>query len=413
MPSALVSHNGRVTDTETDDAGRAEPAPAQEQRDPALDRLGEVTTTTLVHRGARGTQPWWQQAVVYQVLGTADLDALAAMSAAMSHVARLGANALLIRVPGVSPDDPHAREVVDDFLRRAHQRGIRVMASFMGTDDGGKDRDGWHLARAAAWVAHGVDGVDLGVSLAAGAHDHAGIDLGALHALVADADAVLTGAVTAREPEALAEHLHEDWLHVTRDDRLAVTPWASAQLRAAISDSYLQRDAVGAPAGWTLTDLARGSAATWGLDAEAAGRRRRAATLLMAALPGTAYVPQGEAVGIAARSDDPAGTIAEVARLADEQRGVPGSTFERYRQALRLRRELALGTGPLAWVDDAPGPETLAFLNREVLVLTNLSERDVLVPVAREILHASDELLGPREGVVNLPPDTTVWISLA
>jgi len=411
VPSALVSHNGRVTDTDTDDEGRAQLAPA-EGRDRALDRLGEVTTTTLVHRGARGSQPWWQQAVVYQVLGTADLDALAAMSAGMSHVARLGANALLIRVPGVSPDDPAARDTVDDFLRRAHQRGIRVMVSFMGTDDGGADRDGWHFARAEAWVAHGVDGVDLGVSLGS-THDHAGIDLGALHALVADADAVLTGGVTARDPEALNEHLHEDWLHVTRDDRLAVTPWAAAPLRATISDSYLQRDAVGAPAGWTLTDLARGAAPSWGLDDEAAGRRRRAATLLMAALPGTTYVPQGEAVGLAPRPDDPAGTIAQVARLADEQRGVPGSAFERYRQALRLRRELALGTGPLAWVDDAPGPETLAFLNREVLVLTNLSERDVLVPVEREILHASDELLGARDGVVNLPPDTTVWISLA
>ncbi|WP_345037447.1 hypothetical protein [Georgenia daeguensis] len=402
-----------MTDTHMDDAGMGELAPAEEQRERALDRLGEVTTTTLVHRGARGSQPWWQQAVVYQVLGTADLDALAAMSAGVSHVARLGANALLIRVPAVSPDDPAARDVVEDFLRRAHQRGIRVIVSFMGTDEGGADRDGWHLARASAWVAHGVDGIDLGVSLGAGEHGHAGIDLGALHALVADADAVLTGAVTAREPEALAEHLHEDWLHVTRDDRLAVTPWEAAPLRATISDSYLQRDAVGAPAGWTLTDLTHASAPSWGLDPEAAGRRRRAATLLMAALPGTTYVPQGEAVGLAPRPDDPAGTIAEVARLADEQRGVPGSAFERYRQALRLRRELSLGTGPLAWVDDAPGPETLAFLNREVLVLTNLSERDVLVPVEREILHASDELLGARDGVVNLPPDTTVWISLA
>lgn len=412
MPPALLRHNGWVTDTDTDDAGRAHQAPAEE-RDRALDRLGEVTTTTLVHRGARGSQPWWQHAVVYQVLGTADLDALAAMSAGISHVARLGANALQVRVPAVDPDDPAAREIVDDLVRRAHQRSIRLIVSFMGTDDGGADRDGWHLARAAAWVAHGADGVDLGVSLAAGEHNHAGIDLGALHALVADADAVLTGAVTAREPEALAEHLHEDWLHVTRDDRLTVTPWAAAPLRATISDSYLQRDAVGAPAGWTLTDLALGSAPSWDLDTEASARRRRAATLLMAALPGTTYVPQGEAVGIAPPPDDPAATIAEVARLAAEQRGVPGSTFESYRHALRLRRELALGTGPLAWVDDTPGPGTLAFLNREVLVLTNLSDRDVLLPLDREILSASDELPGPRDGAVVLPPDTTVWISLA
>ncbi|WP_418607568.1 hypothetical protein [Georgenia sp. SUBG003] len=134
------------------------------------------------------------------------------------------------------------------------------------------------------------------MTTAADGHQHRGVDLGALHALAAEADAVLTGGISARAPEALAEHLHEDWLHVTRDDRLALTRWDAPRLRAAVSDSYLQRDAVGAPAGWTLTDLSDGSAPSWGLDDAGARRRRRAATLLMTALPGTAYVRMGEPV---------------------------------------------------------------------------------------------------------------------
>ena len=35
----------------------------------------------------------------------------------------------------------------------------------------------------------------------------------------------------------------------------------------------------------------------------------------------------------------------------DRQRGVPGSTYELYRAALRLRREHRLGAGTLTWVD--------------------------------------------------------------
>jgi alpha-glucosidase len=289
-----------------------------------------------------------------------------------------------------------------------------VIISLAGTDAGpGEGAPERHRARAAAWLAHDVDGVDLGVTTSTEGHEHHGVDLGALHALAAEADAVLTGGISARTPDALAEHLHEDWLHVTRDDRLALTRWDGPRLRAAVSDSYLQRDAVGAPAGWTLTDLSDGSAPSWGLEGEAARRRRRAATLLMNALPGTVYVSQGEPVGMAPAQATPTATIAEVARLASEQRGTPGSPFERYRHALRLRRELSLGTGNVAWVDDPPYAGTLAFINGDVLVLTNLSDRDVRVPAEREILHTSDDLPMPFDGLVSLPPDTTVWIALA
>ncbi|WP_098485085.1 hypothetical protein [Georgenia soli] len=405
-----------MTDTRTDDEGRTErtsPDPG-EGRGRVRSRLGGVTTTTLVHRGPRGPQAWWRQAVVYQVVGAADLGALAALSAEISHVSRLGASAVQVRVPAVDPDAPDARETVDTLVRRAHQRSIRVIVSLAGTDVGPRDgAAARHRARVAAWLARDVDGVDLGVTSSTDSHEHEGVDLGALHALAAEADSVLTGGISARTPDALAEHLHEDWLHVTRDDRLAVTTWDAPQLRATVSDSYLQRDAVGAPAGWTLTDLTTGSAPSWGLDEEAARRRRRAATLLMTALPGTAYVSQGEPVGIAPRPDDPAATITEVARLAAEQRGTPGSTFERYRHAFRLRQELSLGTGHVAWVDDLPYAGTLGFVNRDVLVLTNLSDRDVRVPAEREILQASDDLSNPLDGMVSVPPDTTVWIALS
>ena len=127
-------------------------------------------------------------------------------------------------------------------------------------------------------------------------------------------------------------------------------------------------------------------------DAALGLRRARAATLLMLALPGSAYLYQGEELGLPEHTDaarrvpagpdlgplrahrarpgrlpgaDPVGggrarrtasgrptrswlpqpaVWAEYA--LDRQRGVAGSTYELYRAALRLRREHRLGAGP-------------------------------------------------------------------
>ena len=230
-----------------------------------------------------------------------------------------------------------------------------------------------------AWLHRGIDGIDL-ISATRpvpplGPHGHAGIELGALHALIAEhgEDVILTGGGTARDRAALAAHLHEDWLHVTRDDRLVVTPWRPEPLRAAITDAYALRDPVGAPAGWTLATAALSAPAEWGdLDAAALERRHDAAAALMLALPGTAYLHLGEAVGLRQAGDVAAAVRATAAAVA-AQKGRPDSRFERYRRGLRLRDELRLGTGPLGWVDSPAG--TLAFLNREVLVLVNARPR--------------------------------------
>ena len=128
-------------------------------------------------------------------------------------------------------------------------------------------------------------------------------------------------------------------------------------------------------------------------------RRARAATALMLALPGGAYLYQGEELGLPDSTDMPrrvppgpdasraptahgdrprrlprADAVGQarrpVARLrpdrpdagcrspastrdyaVDQQDGVEGSTLELYRALLRPRRERALGTGSLTWVE--------------------------------------------------------------
>ncbi|WP_127127225.1 hypothetical protein [Georgenia sp. SYP-B2076] len=385
-------------------------------------RLGPVTTTTLVHRRTHSPAPWWRHAVVYEVPAPLDVEGARVLSADISHIARLGADALQIRVPDLDPAGERARVAVDDLIHRAHQRGLRVIAAVAGYDAPADTADAvaWHTARAGDWLARGADGIDLLVAgpVAPGApHTHAGVDVGALQALLAerDNDSVLAGAGSALDTESLVAHLHEDWLHISRDDRLTTVPWLASAVRATISDSYVVRDTVGAPAAWTLSGITEApSPQAWAPSADELRRRVHAATLLMLALPGVTYLRQGEEVGLPAPASwtEVSARARAVADATAEQKGVPGSTFERFRQAMRLRHELRLGTGPLAWVDDPPGKDVLAFLNRNVLVLVNLGAGPVHVPFEKEILHASQDLPLPVDGEIAVPGDTTVWIAL-
>ena len=94
----------------------------------------------------------------------------------------------------------------------------------------------------------------------------------------------------------------------------------------------------------------------------------------------------------------------------DVQREVPGSTYETYRAALRLRRSLELGTGSLTWLTGW-GEDVVALGNRNVTVLANVGATDLELPADTVVLVSSGE---PREvdGVVILPADTTVWARL-
>ncbi|RPF28756.1 hypothetical protein EDD32_3301 [Georgenia muralis] len=422
-PADADAPEGADVPTDADVPGRTTDSAPPAGGPGGTGRLGDLTVTTLVHRGARGPAAWWEAAVVYQVPGRLDVAGARTLSAEISHLARLGADVLQVRVPELDPADPAAAPVVGDLVRRTHQRGLRMVVGLAGHDApaGTTDPAAWHLARCAAWLDRGVDGIDMVVAQASshdGPHRHEGIDLGALHALLAERsdDAVLTGAASATDAGSLLAHLQEDWLHVTRDDRLAVTDWSAEPLRSTITDSYAVRDVIGVPAGWTTTGVgpARGRRVWARTDEDTRERRLRALTLLTLALPGVAYLRQGDATGVTVRDEHPVEfSTATVARVAQEQRGELGSAFENFRLALRLRHELRLGTGHLAWVDEKDGREALILVNRSVLVVTNLGEDAVRVPADRELLHASSPLGPPVDGDVVVPRDTTVWFSLA
>ena len=190
------------------------------------------------------------------------------------------------------------------------------------------------------------------------------------------------------------------------------------------------------------------------VDTTLGRRRARAAALLEFALPGPAYIYQGEELGLPEVEDLPdevrddpsffrtggrvagrdgcrvplpwSGTdtpygfgtdaspwLPQPAEWADlsvaAQDGVPDSTLSLYRHALAIRStHPALGDGTLAWSDEVPGH--VLYFTREpgFGCLVNLSADPVALPGGARVLVAS----GPLEGGL-VPTDTAVWLDLA
>ncbi|WP_030813729.1 glycoside hydrolase family 13 protein [Streptomyces sp. NRRL S-337] len=257
--------------------------------------------------------------------------------------------------------------------------------------------------------------------------------------------------------ERTALYLRPDELHQAFNFHYLNTGWDADALREAIDSSLDAMRPVGAPTTWVLSnhDVVRHRTRLGGGPA-----RARAASLLMLALPGSAYVYQGEELGLPEVTDLPdevrqdpsffrnsgqdglrdgcrvplpwsgdappygfgAGGSwlpqpADWAPLTVEaQTGDPSSTLELYRTALSLRRtHPGLGAGDtVEWLDAPAG--VLAFRRPGGLVCTaNTTEEPVTTPAYGRVLLASGPLAatGPDDATgsdnVSLPADTTVW----
>jgi alpha-glucosidase len=182
------------------------------------------------------------------------------------------------------------------------------------------------------------------------------------------------------------------------------------------------------------------------------GRRRaRAAALLMLALPGGAYVYQGDELGLEEVEDLPDELLQDPTwkrsgqkdrgrdgcrvpipwagaappfgfgpdgstpwlpqpahwreRTADAESRDRGSVLALYREALGLRRDhAALGDGTLTWVD---APAGVLHFRRDpgFACLVNLADDALAVPPGGRVLLSS----GPLEGDL-VPSDTAVWL---
>ena len=274
-----------------------------------------------------------------------------------------------------------------------------------------------------------------------------------------DGDRVFVGEVWVQTPERLARYLRPDELHTAFNFTYLLAPWDAKALRAAIDESIDALSAVGAPATWVLSnhDVVRHVTRYGG---GAAGlRRARAAALLTLALPGGAYVYQGEELGLPEVTDlpddvrqDPAfrhtagedglrdgcrvpipwsgdappfgfgpgqgqpwlPQPAEWAALTVERQAAdPASTLSLYRAALELRRDRPeLGDGTMAWIETADPASVIAFRRDPGFVcVVNVGDEPAPPPEAVRdgaLLLASDALA--PDG--SLPGATAAWYAV-
>jgi alpha-glucosidase len=269
----------------------------------------------------------------------------------------------------------------------------------------------------------------------------------------------------------MAHYVRPDEMHQAFNFGYLASSWDSASLRAVIDESLGAFGGVGAPSTWVLSnhDVIRhhsrlatnvteegqptgiGPNSEHKPDDKLGHHRGRAATALMLGLPGSAYVFQGEELGLPEvidipddRRDDPTffrthgerygrdgcrvpipweadkpaygfndsgaswlpqpAVFGELAR--DQQQGVESSTLELYRRLLSLRASHGLGSGDFSWLPDFP-ESTVAFRNLGIAVIANLGTAPITLP-AGDILASSGPLVDGQ-----LPGDTTAWIKLA
>jgi alpha-glucosidase len=281
-------------------------------------------------------------------------------------------------------------------------------------------------------------------------------------------DRVLCAEAWVEPLTKLAKWVRPDEMQQAFNFTYLETPWDAEALRSTIDTSIAAFATVGAPSTWVLSnhDVVRHASrlALTAPNPQGAGigpkspgqpdralglRRARAATALMLALPGSAYIYQGEELGLpevidlpdAAREDptwfrtngerygrdgcrvpipweagapasgfnstgeswlpQPAdwGTFAR-----DAQTGVAGSTLELYRTALRLRAQHGLGFGSIEWLGDY-GDGIVAFTSNGVRVIANVTSASIALPDG-DVLLASEAII---DGM--LPADTTVWLA--
>ncbi|WP_149831140.1 glycoside hydrolase family 13 protein [Streptomyces tailanensis] len=289
-----------------------------------------------------------------------------------------------------------------------------------------------------------------------------------------DGDRAFVAEAWADTPERLAAYVRPGGLHTAFNFDFLMASWDAKDLRTVIDDSLAMLSDVGAPATWVLSNhdvmrhtsrYARETVARWvpnqryqpqgSVDLDLATRRARAAVLLMLALPGGAYIYQGDELGLPEVEDLPESVLQDPIwersghtdkgrdgcrvpipwsgqtapfgfsqadasaepwlpqpanwseRSVEAQTGDETSMLELYRTALRLRRaHPALGDGTMTWLD-APA-DVLAFRREPGFTcVVNLSNEPYQLPEHSTISLASGPI---RDGL--LEPDHAVWLKV-
>ncbi|WP_406634338.1 glycoside hydrolase family 13 protein [Pseudarthrobacter quantipunctorum] len=294
-------------------------------------------------------------------------------------------------------------------------------------------------------------------------------------------DRMMVAEAWVEPAERLALYVRQDEMQQAFNFDFLMAGWDAERMAEAIDASLKAAAAVGAPCTWVLsnhdtvrhctrfgltdpTTFPKGIAAGDEQPDTALGlARARAATVVELALPGSAYLYQGEELGLPEHTTLPAEARqdptffrtqgAETGRdgcrvplpwaadkpgygfadsfqgepaspwlpqpaefgalAADQQDGEEGSILELYRAALTFRSGRRLGTGSLAWAEvHAPESGLLAFHNRDVLVIANMGFASAPIPEGWSVtLSSGPEPAAEWELMHEVPVDCAVYLT--
>ena len=274
--------------------------------------------------------------------------------------------------------------------------------------------------------------------------------------------------------ERLANYVRSDEMHQAFNFEYLVQPFDATKVRHTIKRSLKVNALVGAPTTWVLSnhDTVR-HVSRLGLDhsiphhggigpndpqpdLEMGQRRGAAMTLQMLALPGSAYIYQGEELGLPehtklaeqARQDptwerskhtqvgrdgcriplpwdnnapafgfnesgntwlpQPQSYRQYAVNVQDED---PASMLNLYRKAIRIRKERGLGRGELQWLAEYEEGEVVAFKNGALTCLTTFANQTITLPTEITVLISTQDLEAGPGGTLMVPAETTLWFT--
>ena len=368
--------------------------------------------------------------------------------------------------PDLEWDNPEVRAAFEDILRTWFERGVDGFRIDVAS---GLVKD--HASPEPPPPPHGVPSyVVAGDPLS----DQEGVhEIYRAWRRVADGQApprILLGEVHASSPARVARYLRPDELHGAFNFHFLRSPWDAARLRAVIDETLASHAAVGAAPTWVLSNhdetrhVTRYGRPFTGIrerllddgqpvDEALGTRRARAAVLLLLGLPGSAYLYQGEELGLPEVEDLPEAALRDpvwtrsghairgrdgcrvplpwsgtappfgfgppgstpwlpppaswAERSLEAQSEDPGSMLALYRRALALRNgHPGLAGETFAWL---PAPDGVLLFERDdgLRCAVNLSGAPVPLPASRTTLLRSDAAdAGDPDA---LPPDAAAW----
>jgi alpha-glucosidase len=283
-------------------------------------------------------------------------------------------------------------------------------------------------------------------------------------------DRVLVAEAWVYDPSRLADYVREDEMSQAFNFEYLEAGWFPGKVREVIDSTMSENARVGAPVTWVLSnhDVVRhpsrfgfepGYSTKNGIgfddpqpDHEIGMARGKAMTLFTFGLPGSAYLYQGEELGLPevtdlpdeARQDptwrrtdnkvrgrdgcrvplpwkaDPADTgFGENPWLpqpeywasysAESQEDDPDSFLNFYRRMIALRGERGLGSGSFEWIEGVARDDVLVARNGDTVLVINMGEDEAELASLGSVIIASGDVTEVN-GVVTVPGNTATWL---